>query len=108
MKIGDLVFNSYHSILRFGTIQRKRIDQNGWTYFKVKWHCDNTYERAMSTRESLCGKDYRLHEYRKDQIKPVSKNNLSKVIQEHENAIKPDAKLTNRGLCAPSPRIDVV
>ena len=108
MKVGDLVFNSYHGILRFGTIQRERIDQNGWAYFKVKWHCDNTYERAMSTRERLCGKDYRLHEYRKDQIKPVSKNILSKVLQQHEVVASPSNKFAAAGLCAPSARFDVI
>ena len=108
MKVGDLVFNSYHNILRFGTIQRKRIDQDGWAYFKVKWHCDGTYERAMSNREKLCGKDHRLYEYRKDQIKPVSKNILSKVLQQHEIVTSPSNKLDTIGLCAPSSRLSII
>ena len=108
MKVGDLVFNSYHNILRFGTIQRKRIDQDGWAYFKVKWHCDSAYEIAMSNREKLNGKDYRLHEYRKDQIQPVSKTVLSKVLQQHEIVASPSNKLDMIGLCAPSARFDVI
>ena len=108
MKVGDLVFNKYHGILRFGTIQKKRVDRDGWAYFNVKWHCDNTYERAMSTRESLCGKDYRLHEYRKDQVQLVSKNVLSKVLQQHEMIVSSPSELSTIGLCAPSSRFDVI
>ena len=108
MEVGDLVFNSYHNILRFGTIQRKRIDQDGWAYFKVKWHCDDIYERAMSNREKLNGKDYRLYEYRKDQIRPVSKNVLSKVLQQHETVTASYNKFDMIGLCAPSARFHVI
>ena len=60
MKIGDLVWNSYHGIIRFGTVQEKRIDQDGWAYFKVKWHSDSVYERAMNNRQKLTGKNHRL------------------------------------------------
>ena len=34
MNIGDLVWNNYHNVLRFGTIQSKRVDQSGWAYYK--------------------------------------------------------------------------
>ena len=43
MKVGDLVWNRYHSILRFGTVQNKRIDQNGWAHFVLA--PDETYEK---------------------------------------------------------------
>jgi len=108
MKVGDLVWNKYGDILRFGTIQKKRIHQDGWAYFKVKWHCDGEYERTISNREKLCGKDYRLHEYRKDQIKPVSKNTLSKVLQQHEIVTSPSNKLDTIGLCTPLSRLSLI
>lgn len=85
MNIGDLVWNKYHSMLRFGTIQEKRIDENGWLYFKVNWHADEIYERSMENRKMLCNRDYTLKEYRKDQIKPISVGILSKVLEEHRN-----------------------
>ena len=108
MKVGDLVWNKYSDILRFGTIQQKRINEDGWAFFKVKWHCDITYERAMVNREKLCRKDHRLYEYRKDQIKPVSKNTLSKVLQQHEIVTSPSNKLDTTGLCAPSTRLSLI
>ncbi len=82
MSIGSLVYNNYHGILRFGTIQSKRIDENGWAYYKVNWHADETYEAAMDLRKRLSHKDYKLQEYRKDQITSISKDFLSKVLEE--------------------------
>ena len=82
MNIGQLVWNNYHGVLRFGTINSKRVDETGWAFYKVNWHCDDVYERAMDLREKLTHTDHRLEEYRKDQITPVSKNFLSKILQE--------------------------
>ena len=108
MKIGDLVWNNYHGIIRFGTIQQNRTDESGLAFFKVKWHSDSVYERAMNDRQKLTGKNYRLQEYRKDQIKPVSKTILSKVLKQHEIVASPSNKLDMIGLCAPSARFDVI
>ena len=83
MNIGDLVYNTYHNVLRFGTIQSTRIDQSGWAFYKVNRHADETYEEAMDLRQKLTHKDHRLQEYRKDQITPISKSFLSKVLEEH-------------------------
>ena len=46
MKVGDLVWNRYHNILRFGTIRQVRIDESGWAFYKVKWHSDKIYEEC--------------------------------------------------------------
>ena len=82
MKVGDLVYNNYHSVLRFGTIQSRRIDQSGWAYYKVNWHADETYEEAMDLRQKLTHEDHRLEEYRKDQITSISKDFLSRDLVE--------------------------
>ena len=85
MKVGDLVWNSYHGILRFGTIKSKRVDQDGWAYYKVNWHEDNTYEDAMTLRKNLCGEDHVLQEYRKDKITTISSDFLLEVVKGHKN-----------------------
>ena len=82
MNIGDLVYNNYHGVLRFGTIQSKRIDETGWAYYKINWHADETYEETMNLRQKLTHKNHRLEEYRKDQITPISKDFLSRVLEE--------------------------
>lgn len=83
MKIGSLVYNNYQGMLRFGKILSRRVDEeDGWAYYKVEWYCDDVYEMAMDLRKQLIDKDYTLEEYRKDQITSVSKDFLSKVLQE--------------------------
>lgn len=82
MNIGQLVWNNYHGVLRFGTIKSKRLDESGWAYYKVSWHSDDTYEKAMDLREKLTHTDHRLKEYRKDQITPISKEFLASVLKE--------------------------
>jgi len=84
MKVGDLVWNSYHGILRFGTIKTKRIDDSGWAFYKVKWHSDDVYEKAVKHREKLSNKKHRLEEYRKDQVRLATKDFLVSVIKEHD------------------------
>ena len=82
MNIGDLVWNSYHGVLRFGTILSKRIDESGWAFYKINWHNDYVYEEAINARKKLTHKDYSLKEYRKDQITLTSRNFLSRVLEE--------------------------
>ena len=108
MKVGDLVWNNYHGVLRFGTVKSKRIDESGWAYYKVNWHSDDVYERAMNIRKKLTHTDHRMKEYRKDQIKLASRNNLSKVLRQHDNIVNSIITTKNMGLCAPSCRLDVV
>ena len=108
MKVGDLVYNNYHGVLRFGTVQSMRIDQDGWAYLKVKWHCDSVYEKAMNNRQKLTGKNYRLQEYRKDQIKPISKGFLSNILQEHAKDNTPFTTHNILGLCAPSKQLGII
>ena len=85
MKIGALVWNNYHGMLRFGTIKAKRIDDSGWAFYKVKWHNDESYEESMKFREKLSRKNYKLEEYRKDQISLVKSTFLSQVVKEHQD-----------------------
>ena len=85
MKIGALVWNNYHGMLRFGTIKTKRIDDSGWAFYKIKWHSDKIYEESMKFREKLSRKNYKLEEYRKDQISLVKSTFLSQVVKEHQD-----------------------
>ena len=71
MKVGNRVWNTWHGILRFGTIISKRKDDDGWTYFTVDWESDEAYRDRMSHRRGLAGgQEFSLEEYRADQIHP--------------------------------------
>jgi len=72
MKKGDVVFNEYHGIRRYGIIERKEMQEDGWAYCEVDWINDEQYARAMSARKSLTGgKDWTLKKYRVDQIQRI-------------------------------------
>ena len=72
MKKGDVVFNEYHGIRRYGIVERKEMHEDGWAYCEVDWINDEQYDRAMSTRKSLtAGKDWTLKKYRVDQIQRI-------------------------------------
>ena len=68
MDVPGVVYNHYHGIRRYGIVESKRIDKDGWAYFKVKWFADEVYQNAMSFRKQLTSKDHSLTEYRKDQL----------------------------------------
>ena len=68
MNKGDVVFNEYHRIRRYGIVEEKRIDSDGWGHCKVTWFNDDKYMSAMKERESLTHKDWSLKEYRVDQL----------------------------------------
>tara|TARA_Y100000310_G_scaffold340941_1_gene438437 strand:+ start:1209 stop:1484 length:276 start_codon:yes stop_codon:yes gene_type:complete len=82
MKIGDLVWNHYHGLLRFGTITEKKIKEDKWAYFTVDWHADEDYERSQSWREKLSGVDHTLKEYRKTQLKPFNPEQLGRILEQ--------------------------
>ena len=85
MKKGDVVFNEYHGIRRYGIVERKEMHEDGWAYCEVDWINDEQYARAMSTRKSLTGgKDWALKKYRVDQLKRID---MKKEIDTF-NAIK--------------------
>jgi len=83
MKIGDLVWNRYNGLLRFGTVINKQKKEGGWMYFIVDWHDDECYSSSMEWRKELCGEDPTLKEYRVDQIKTISADRLKQVLKEH-------------------------
>ncbi len=84
MKIGALVWNNYHGILRFGTIKTKRIDDSGWAFYKVKWHSDKIYEESMKFREKLSHKNYKLEEYRKEATDEIG----AQIVHEFHGLVK--------------------
>ena len=88
MKIGDLVWNIYHGLMRFGTVTSKRLKENKWAYYTVDWHDDETYERSMAWRKKLSGQDHTLREYKGNLINTISKDKLMKTIKEHEKYLE--------------------
>lgn len=74
MKIGDVVYNEWHGIRRYGIVQSLNIKEEGltvpWTYAKVKWFDDEPYERVVENTNRLRndGSDIYKSEYRIDKL----------------------------------------
>jgi len=84
MKEGDVVFNEYHGIRRYGIIEKKQIRDDGWAYCDVLWFDDEQYCNAMEHRKQLTGgkKDWSLTEYRVDLLQRI---NLHKELSTLED-----------------------
>jgi hypothetical protein len=82
MKIGDLIWNHYNGLLRFGTVVDKKIKKDKWAYFIIDWHADEDYEKAQAWRKGLTSTNYTLKEYRGDQLKLFCPQRLERTLKE--------------------------
>ncbi len=72
MKKGDVVYNEYHGIRRYGIVEKKTIKDDGWGYCTVNWFNDEIYKNRMSERQKLTsGKDWSLKDYRVDMLSRI-------------------------------------
>ncbi len=82
--VGTFVMNNHHGLLRMGVVQEKRLDKNGWTYFKINFLEDEIYQRNKTFHSEISGKDEFQYEHRIDQIKKVNPQWLQNVINAYE------------------------
>ena len=81
MKTGQVVFNEWHGIRRYGVVTKTYVKGNQgipvpWTYAEVKWFNDEAYERTVEFTDNLRNREgenktIRLDEYRADQLKQI-------------------------------------
>ena len=88
MKIGDLVWNNYQGLMRFGTVVSKRLKEDKWARYVIKWHDDETYKKSMAWRKKLSGDDYALKEYENRHLRAISIDKLKAVVEEHEGHMR--------------------
>jgi len=58
MKIGDIVYNDWHNVRRYGTVQRVYTKQERgltvpWTHAEVDWFEDDVYRHAIDHANAL-------------------------------------------------------
>ena len=85
--VGGPVYNHYHGFRRYGIVESKRIDADGWAYFKVEWFQDEDYQEAIDYREELTHKDYGLTEYRKDKLVGIFLDKELSILKEIKAAM---------------------
>jgi len=76
MKIGTVVRNEYHGILRFGKVSKIYPNHKGdnWTWCEVDWVDDEKYEHAISHRNNITNQDHNKPFYRVDEITQLDLN----------------------------------
>lgn len=87
MKEGNVVYNEWHGIRRYGVVTRTYVKDGQaipipWTYAEVKWFNDQAYENVVKNTDKLRNypgeeKTVMLKEYRVDQLQLI---NLKKEI----------------------------
>ena len=77
---GAFVMNYHHGLLRFGIVQSKRNDEQGWAQYTVDWLEDDKHESNAVWVESMTHTQKAPTEYRADWLKPVSPEWLQRVI----------------------------
>ena len=81
--IGSFVMNYHHGLLRFGIVQSKRKDEQGWAQYTVDWLEDEIHDTNAEWVENMTGTQKKPAEYRADWIKPVSVTWLKKVLNSY-------------------------
>ena len=81
--IGSFVMNYHHGLLRFGIVQSKRKDEQGWAQYTVDWLEDEIHDTNAEWVENMTGTQKKPTEYRADWIKPVSVTWLKKVLNSY-------------------------
>ena len=77
---GAFVMNYHHGLLRFGIVQSKRHDEQGWAQYTVDWLEDDKHASNAVWVENMTGAQKAPTEYRADWLKPVSPEWLQRVI----------------------------
>ena len=81
---GSMVWCGYGGVLRFGTVQSRRLDDNGWAYYTIKWHADEARERANEYNASINpNREYDLSEFRSSQVHAISPERVERFLREH-------------------------
>ena len=82
MKIGDVVFQNYSGLHRYGKVikVKENFKGDGWSWFKVDWIDDERYINAQQWKAEMRGEEknhYIPQIYRADDIQSI---NLEQTI----------------------------
>ena len=69
--IGAFVMNYHHGLLRFGIVQSKRRDEQGWAQYTVDWLEDDMHESNAVWVKNMTGTEKKPTEYRADWLQRV-------------------------------------
>jgi|TARA_R110000765_G_scaffold374789_1_gene465370 hypothetical protein len=78
---GTLVMNNHHGLLRFGVVDSKRIDDQGWSHCTVNWLADDVYLANVEWNKKMKSSyQESATEMRVDYLQPVNPRWLGNVL----------------------------
>jgi hypothetical protein len=86
MKIGDIVFQLYGGLHRYGKVKEIKKDMNGdrWNWFKVDWVDDERYETSQKWKAQMRSMEentYIPEYYRGDDIQKIDLDSTLKTLK---------------------------
>jgi hypothetical protein len=92
MKAGDVVYNEWHAIRRYGIVTSVYVPPGQecfvpWSYAKVKWFNDEAYDACVKENDALRNREgenktIRLEEYRVDMLRAFDVDKLMSTLSE--------------------------
>jgi hypothetical protein len=85
MKIGDVVFQNYAGLHRYGKVQeiKENLKNDGWCWFKIDWVDDERYIKSQQWKAEMRGEDknhFLPKYYRADDIQKIDLNKALKTL----------------------------
>lgn len=82
-KDGSMVMNRYQGTTRFGVVQSKRQDSDGWANYRIHFFKDDAYQASQRHRAALTGEDFFKETYRADEVILIDPQWLSDVLKSY-------------------------
>ena len=85
MKIGDVVFQNYAGLHRYGKVQeiKENLKNDGWSWFKVEWVDDDRFVTSQRWKAEMRNEDrdhFIPEYYRADDIQLIDLNKTLRTL----------------------------
>jgi len=81
---GSLVCTTFIGKLQMGTVTSRRVGDDKWAYYKVKWHDNEKYEEILSGYRTMNRKGtYGREEYRAGELLEITTAIITSSVNKH-------------------------
>jgi len=85
---GSLVCTTFIGKLQMGTVTSRRVGDDKWAYYKVKWHNNEKYEEVLESYRAINTKaTYGKEEYRAGELFEVTPAFITSSVNKHLDSI---------------------
>ena len=81
---GSLVCTTFIGKVQIGTVTSRRVGDDKWAYYKVKWHNNEKYEGILSNYRAMNPKGkYGREEYRAGELLEMTTAIITSSVNQH-------------------------